>query len=67
MATNSQPIADLSKWVPPQRRRIVDGDIVVEKLSPLPGPKMLDPDGNVIDRLPLAGLLWPPQTHPQTR
>ena len=50
----ADPIADLSKWSPPQRRRLVDGEVVIEKLSPVPGPKMLDPSGNVIDRLPAA-------------
>jgi hypothetical protein len=54
MAINQQPIADLSKWAPPQRRHVVDGDVVIEKLSPLPGPRMLDPDGNVIEKLPMS-------------
>lgn len=54
MSGNDTAIADLSKWAPPQRRRIVDGDPVIEKLAPCAGPKMLDPSGVVVDRLPLS-------------
>lgn len=44
----ADPIADLSRWSPPMRRRLVDGDVVVEKLSPLPTVMMIDLAGNSI-------------------
>lgn len=48
------PVADLSKWSPPQRRRQTDdGDTIVEKLSPLPHLMMIDKAGNEIP-LPLS-------------
>ena len=49
----ADPIADLSRWSPPMRRRLVDGDMVVEKLSPLPTAMMIDLAGNSIG-LPLS-------------
>ena len=49
----ADPIADLSRWSPPMRRRLVDGDVVVEKLSPLPTAMMIDLAGNKIG-MPLS-------------
>lgn len=47
MAT--QTVTDLSNWAPPQRRRPDgDGGIIVEKLSPIAGLRMVDPQGNDI-------------------
>lgn len=43
------PVADLAKWSPPQRRRTTDdGDVIVEKLSPLPSVMMVDKAGNLV-------------------
>lgn len=50
-----QTVTDLSNWAPPQRGvQGDDGELLIEKLSPLPGMMAVDPAGNVIPALPLS-------------
>lgn len=54
MATHPQTVTDLANWSPPQRGLSGDdGEIIIEKLSPLPGVMMVDPAGNVVS-IPLS-------------
>lgn len=45
--TAAQTVSDLANWAPPQRRRPDgDGGFIVEKLSPIAGLRMVDPQGS---------------------
>jgi len=48
MATHPQTVTDLANWAPPQRGvQGDDGELLIEKLSPLPGVMAVDTIGTV--------------------